>query len=223
MKFGVKTAIEMELLSIVKEVGFRQVEIYTSKKMLNDSSVDILKRFDFEYILHSPVDYFDDTVIDFAIRIGSKIIVIHYNPETTKDFKKLIRRARNYGIQLCVENAPDRTNTLYRTPVAPEEFLKLKEEFPEIKLCLDVEHAMQSKLFPRMIKVLGKENIGYVHVTGYPPTPHSPPFLNRSMFEIELRELKSVGYDGIVTAEMDVQYQVEEIFRKLKEFLKEFS
>lgn len=214
----------MELLSIVKEVGFKQVELFTNKKLLDDKTADIARQFDFEYIVHSPVDFFDNSVIDFAIKIGAKMIVFHYGPDMKIDeLKKLVKRARNYDIQLCVENTPGQRapTALYKTPITPEDFYKIKEQVPEVKLCLDIEHAMVAQVFPRIVKVVGKD-ICYVHVTGY-PRYHSPPFLNRSMFEIWIRELKSVGYDGIVTAEMDKEYQVEEIFRKLKDFFNEFA
>lgn len=219
--FGVKTVPEMEKLSILKEIGFKYVELFTNKKYLGNA--DIARRFGFEYIVHAPTDFFDDSVIDFAEKIGSKMIVIHYRPEI-QDFKKLVRRAKNCGIQLCIENSPGvgHPNPSYRDPVTPEEFLELKKQFPEIKLCLDVEHAMMAKMFPRILKMLSRD-VGYVHVTGYPPRYHSPPFLNRSMFEIAMRELRNAGYDGIVTAEMDPEWQTEEVFRKLKDFFSEFA
>jgi sugar phosphate isomerase/epimerase len=226
MKFGVKVAPEMQLLSIIKELDFRYVELYINKKLLNEDSLDTAMRFNFEYILHSPIDFFDDSVVDFAIKLGSKTVVMHQRPEIQPEaFKKTVKRAKNFGVQVCAENSPtglDRSNVYYRLPITPEDFFKMKEQIPELKLCLDVEHAMLAKLFPRMIRLVGKD-IGHVHITGYPPNYHSPPFANRAMFEIAIRELKNVGFEGMVVAEMDVQYQTEDVFRRLKEFYDGFD
>jgi len=56
MKIAAKVAPRENELSVVKEVGFENIEVYTNDEYIKNkaASVKILNSFDFDYAVHAP-------------------------------------------------------------------------------------------------------------------------------------------------------------------------
>ncbi len=228
MKIAIKTAPEKRHLEDARNAGFRFVELYTSREFLSGQCIELAKKFPFEYSVHAPVDCADESAIDFAHAVGSSTLIVHFSMGLER-LKELCEYAKKLGIVVCVENSVGNeqakileSNGLvvrYRKPNTAREFLEIEKQVPGIRMNLDMEHAMLAGVFPDIIRELGKR-IGYVHITGYPPNYHSPPFENPAAVRKALEELKRVGYSGFITAETDLKYQNLDTFRKIREFMK---
>jgi sugar phosphate isomerase/epimerase len=216
IRIAAKVAPKIPELEMVKRAGWKCVEVYTSKAFLQQVFIDNLLKFkkDFEYVVHAPVDYCDKEVIDFTHAIGSKIIVVHGYDNHEDGLQELIDYAESKGILICLENGVREI----REPTKIEQFSELKKKFPKVKFTIDVEHAQLCDMFPEVLEKFGKDT-RHIHLTGYPPNYHSPPQENPEITRRTFKLLKKLNYDGVVTAEMDMKYQTEKIFKETREFL----
>ena len=213
MKIAVKITPKEDKLEMAQNAGFVFVEIYTDKNLLSSESIRVLRNFDFEYAVHAPTKSFDKGVIDFCEKLDVKTIAIHLVNEIP-ELKKLVDYAKKFGINICVENLSGN-----KLPTA-KEFFELKEKIPNIMMNIDIEHLIMINQFPNMISEIN-QSIGHCHITGYPPNHHSPPYENPEIVKRDVEELKKIGYQEFITAEMDLKYQNEEILKKTFKFMNE--
>lgn len=217
MKIAIKTSFDGGLENAEKS-GFKCVELYTERKLISSVYADTAKNFPFEYSVHVPVDYIDEAMIDFALDIGSRIVITHFIVPIER-LTEIVDYARKLKIIVCIENSPGHAPwKLYGKTETAKDFFEIKKSVPNIKMNLDIEHAIVSGVFPGIIQEVGRD-IKHVHITGYPPNPHSPPYENPSVFRIVIDELKKIGYHGFISAETDLQYQNEATFKRIREFM----
>ena len=211
MKPAAKVAPNEEELKTVHDVGFKCVELYTNRNLISESHASIANIFELEYAIHAPLDLFDKRVVDFAASVGAKVVVVH-NILDMETLAELVEYAKSHGITVCMENGG-----MLRKPINGKEFFAMQSAAPSLRMCLDTEHAMQFGA-PNLIEEAG-HNISHVHLTGYPPNYHSPPFENPVVVEDIIRRLRAINYSGFIVAEMDLKYQKKEIFEKTKMFM----
>jgi sugar phosphate isomerase/epimerase len=185
---------------------YEAVELYTNKHLLNNAN--IAKKFDFIYAVHSPVDFFNASVIDFAHKINAKVIVTH---DITDNLPELVDEAASVGITICMEYGGQ-----YKIKTI-EAYKQKKKQAPKLKICVDTEHAVMFNMFPKIFK-LGKE-IQHIHLTGSPPGFHTPPMNNPELVKKAVQQLKKINYSKLIVLEMDLEHQKKEIFQKAKTFM----
>jgi len=218
IRIAAKCAPNIRELELVRKAGWKYLEVYTNREYLGQDYLENLLRFknDLKFVVHAPEDYCDESVIEFAHRLGAKVVVVHYFPDFEKNIQGLLDFAESKGIFICLENGVAGV----RLPITPRDFDVLKKRFPKIRFTIDIEHSIMAGIFPGILEKLNND-IKHIHLTGYPPNFHSPPLENSDVARETFRVLKKINYDGFVVAEMDQKYQTEEIFRKTREFLEE--
>jgi sugar phosphate isomerase/epimerase len=116
---------------------------------------------------------------------------------------ELVHKADALGLSLCLENMFPRTNSL----VEPEDFAQIMEEFPTLKLTLDIGHAnIGSKREKRSLAFMRKfpDRIDHVHVSDNfgKDDNHLPIGAGIIDFPSIIKALKGMGYDRTLTFEV---------------------
>lgn len=232
MKLATKVEPNIEKLDSLFEVGFQYLEIYTNRKVVDSqTAVDLLISYPFHYAVHSPVDYFDETVINFAHRVGAKTINTH-KIVTNERLFELVQYATQRGITITVENEAfpeshhlDKNGNQLPTiktydPIrSGGDFWRLQRKVPSVKLCIDVEHAMIRDEFPSILESCSRF-LGHVHLCGYVAggKHHQPVYNNMTLVEIVVKMLRGCIYTGFVVCEHDTIFHTKEVWAKtLKE------
>jgi len=230
MKFAAKVEPNFKKLNVLSEIGWKYLEIFTSHKFINDDVVQLLKNYKFEYVVHAPTDYFDKSIVDFADNIGAKLINTHKIIEDDV-LVGLVAKAKAKGIVVSIENEAfpeshhldDNGKTLptiltYSPIRSGGDFLRLQEKVPDIKLCVDVEHAIIRKEYPSVIDSC-YESLGHIHLCGFNGGPHHRPiYENMELMQHTARLLRKCKYKGFVVAEHDIEFHTLEVWEKtLKE------
>lgn len=207
MKLGVKVA--PDLIATAVESGFNFIEVYTTKKTLQAS--DIYNKYkNVVYIVDSPPTYFDETVIDFACKINSHLIQCHPNRLSFKRFRDLVNEANKKNIIVCVENGEDRFNTF-------EEHKKYLDEVPNLKFCVDIEHAYSTNNFPKIFELT--EKIVHIHISGYNGSElssHTAPFIDIENVKRAFEKLTEINYQNVVSIEMESIHHTQTLFSSLR-------
>jgi sugar phosphate isomerase/epimerase len=215
MKIAAKVAPKKDELALLKEIGYENVEVYTNDEYIKNKidCAKILNSFDFDYAVHAPKKFYDESVINFADSIGAKIVVVHHVLAADK-LAEIVNKAKNYGIVVCIEFGG--SEHLHDS----KEFFDLKKKIKDLKMCMDMEHTVNYNVFPEIIRKVGR-SISHVHISGSPPGLHHPPQDNLEFVRAAIRELKKINYEGFVVAEMDLEYQTKKIFIETKKFLEQ--
>jgi sugar phosphate isomerase/epimerase len=115
----------------------------------------------------------------------------------------VVQKADKLGLALCLENMFPRTNSL----VEPEDFAKIMEQFPTLKMTLDIGHAnIGSKREKRCLALIRRfpDRIDHVHVSDNfgKDDNHLPVGAGIIDFSRIIKALKGIGYDGTATFEV---------------------
>jgi len=231
MKLATKIEPSVEKLDSLFEVGFQYLEIYTNRKTIDSQiAVDLLTSYPFQYAVHSPVDYFDETVVDFAYRVGATTINTH-KIITNERLSELVQYAAQRKIAVTVENEAfpeshhldDDGNQLpgiktYDPVRSGGDFWRLERAVPGVKLCIDIEHAMIRDEFPSMLDSCSRF-LGHIHLCGYIAggKHHQPVYNNMTLVEIVVKMLRGYHYTGFVVCEHDLDFHTKEIWAKTLE------
>jgi len=231
MKFATKIEPNFEKLDILARMGWKHLEIYTNRFFIEKVGIlSLLKSYKFEYVVHSPTDYFDESVIDFASRIGAKLINTHKIIEDNL-LDKLVTKAKAKGIVVSIENEafPEShhldddgkqlpTIQTYSPIRSGGDFLRLQEKIPDVRLCVDIEHAMIRKEYPSIIDSC-YALLGHIHLCGFTGGPHHRPiYENMELVQHLATLLKKYEYKGFIVAEHNLEFHTPEVWGKtLKE------
>lgn len=231
MKFATKIEPDQKKLDILSQIGWKYLEIYTNRFYIDSTEVvSLLKKYSFEYVVHSPTDYFDKSVIEFASKIKAKVVNTHKIVDD-KELARLVALAKTKHISITVENEafPEShhlddegkmlpTIKTYDPIRSGGDFLRLRERVPRVKLCVDVEHAMIRKEYPGIIDSC-YEFLGHIHLCGFKGGPHHRPiYENMELVQHIATLLRKYEYKGFVVCEHDVEFHTPKIWEKtLKE------
>ena len=141
---------------------------------------DLKESLDLEYYVHGlfparedpgkskySLDLIKET-LENTYKLESNIALIHPTRrelyrESLEILKKAVKISEDYGIELAIENKPE-DNLFLRDE---NDFRKLLEDLPEIKLCLDTSHFFlwngDSKRLARVIKEF-RDSIAIFHI-----------------------------------------------------------
>ena len=231
MKFATKVEPNSKKLDTLDKIGWKYLEIYTSRSFIESwGAMVLLKSYGFEYVVHSPTDYFDKSVIDFASRIGARLINTHKIIEDNA-LADLVALAKVRGITVTVETEafPEShhldddgkqlpTIQTYDPIRSGGDFLRLQEKIPDLRLCVDIEHAMIRKEYPSIIDSC-YESLGHIHLCGFKGGPHHRPiYENMELVQHLATLLRKYKYQGFIVCEHDVEFHTIEVWEKtLKE------
>ncbi len=157
------------------------------------------------------------TSLDAAAEIGVRKAVLHpsmisglavyVTDIVLKYFNEflgeVVAKAEQKGITLCLENMFPRYHSFFE----PEDFIKIFEQFPSLRLTLDTGHAnIEDKSRRRVldfIEMFGGR-IGHVHVSdnGGKRDDHFPIGKGTVNFPRIIKALKNAGYTDTVTFEI---------------------
>lgn len=233
MKLAVKIEPNLEKLNAIKKCEYACVEIYTSEKFIKPEFVQLLNQFDFEYAVHSPIEYCDESVFDFAKNIDAKIVTIHCSYPLDQLYI-LCNIASSMSIQLCLENEgvcgdgnfedevkkPGELETIR----SGSDFIELVKKIPNLGLTYDTEHAMICKTTDTFWNLFEKNMVRHIHTSGYDYRKgswHTPPLNFENNFKNLIEKL--VGYTEMLTIEMDTNYHTEDIFKQHMEFYRNYA
>jgi sugar phosphate isomerase/epimerase len=129
-------------------------------------------------------------------------------PELTRQYAMesleiFVQKAQGLGLCLCLENMIPRTQWL----VNPEEFVDVLDQFPTLKLLLDIGHAHindpKGKKCLRFIEMFSGR-IGHLHVSDHfgKEDQHLPIGEGVINFSKIAAALKAIGYDDTITLEV---------------------
>lgn len=230
MKIATKTEPNRQKLQVLTEVGFNNVEVFTNEKIINDpDSISILNDFNFNYAVHSPTAYFDESIIEFASEIGANTINTH-KIVTHDRLRELVKYASDRDIQITVENdslpaGHQIVNGEYI--VWPADGLhsaadarRLAADVPGVLMCLDIEHAHHRGEFSSWLANTVDSNllIGHVHLTGYneinPKGDHRPVHESATLVRRAIKSLARAGYTGFLVCEHNTEFQTREIWEQ---------
>jgi sugar phosphate isomerase/epimerase len=97
------------------------------------------------------------------------------------------------------------------------DFRRLKEKIPNVRLCIDVEHAIIRKEYPEFIHGCCSD-IGHIHMCGFTGGPHHRPVYENMPLMVEIvTMLKECDYQGFIVCEHDVEFHTIEIWKKTLE------
>jgi sugar phosphate isomerase/epimerase len=114
-----------------------------------------------------------------------------------------VQKAQVLGLCLCLENMIPRTQWL----VNPEEFVDVLDQFPTLKLLLDIGHAHindpKGKKCLRFIEMFSGR-VGHLHVSDHfgKEDQHLPIGEGVINFSKIAAALKAIGYDDTITLEV---------------------
>lgn len=234
MKLATKVEPNKTKLDALARIGWKNLEIWTNYDVIESvGAISLLNQYDFNYAVHSPTDYFDNTVVDFASHIGAVTINTH-KILPNESLAKCVAYAKSKGIAVTVENeafpeshhlkngevlqtvAPDR----YDPVRSAGDFLRLREAVPGVKICIDVEHAMIRKEWPAILRDTLPGDVGHIHLCGYQGGAHHQPVFENMILARQVQAaLKQKEYQGFVICEHDTEFHTEEIWTETLERL----
>lgn len=232
MKLAAKVEPSPAKIEILAELGWQHVEIYTSQAFLAASgSAGLLRAYigQMDYVVHAPTDYFDESVIGFAKEIQASLINTH-KIVTNSRLQELVDLASSSGITVTVENEafpeshhldkhgnPLFVSCSYDPIRSCGDFRRLVEEIPQVRLCVDVEHAMIRKEYPDIISGCC-EYLGHIHMCGFTGGRHHMPVYNNMALMKEVAAmLRDCDYEGFVVCEHDVEFHTREVWKRTLE------
>jgi len=231
MKLATKIEPNLNKLDILTSIGWRYLEIYTNRSVIESPlMIGLLLSYpEIEYVVHAPTDYFDKSVIDFAHQINAKLINTH-KILSNDDLKKLTSYAKKKGITITVENESfpeshhlDKHGNLLPTvktydPIrSAGDFHRLVEEIPDIRLCIDVEHALIRKEYPSILDSC-YELLGHIHLCGFNGGEHHRPvYENMQLVQHLATTLRKYKYHGFIVCEHSLKQQTLEVWKKTLE------
>jgi len=120
-----------------------------------------------------------------------------------KSLEAIVERADRLGVCLCLENMFPQSNFLFN----PEDFVVIFENFPTLKLTLDIGHAhISSKGKEKTLDFIRTfhERIGHIHASDNlgREDDHLPIGTGIIDFPKIIRALKGIGYDETITLEV---------------------
>jgi sugar phosphate isomerase/epimerase len=233
MKLATKVEPNKTKLDTLARIGWKNLEIWTDEGIIeNIGATSLLNEYDFEYAVHSPTDYFDMTVVDFASYIGARVINTH-KIVPNEDLARYVAYAKSKDITVTVENEafPEshhlKDGTVLQTIVPDRydpirsagDFKRLQEEVPHVKLCIDVEHALIRKEWPAILHgVVVNQDVGHIHLCGFAGgAHHQPVYENMGLVDQVSGLLRASGYQGFVICEHDIEFHTEEIWTETLE------
>lgn len=229
MKIATKTEPNREKLQTLTEVGFNNVEVFTNEKIINNpNSISMLNDFDFNYAVHSPTAYFNESVIEFASKIGANTINTH-KIVTHDRLRQLVKHASDRGIQITVENdsLPAGHQIVDGEYVVwPADGLhsaadarRLAADVPGVLMCLDIEHAHhRGELDSWLADIVSSDLVGHIHLTGYneikPKGDHRPVHESATLVDKTIKSLIAINYTGFLVCEHNTEFQTREIWEQ---------
>lgn len=154
--------------------------------------------------------------LDVAAEIGVEKAVLHpgyltglmaFTPDTGKGYAleslaKILERAAQFGLTLCLENMFPRVGYMYR----PEEFTDVLRQNPGLMMTLDLGHAnirAPKNQAAAFVKAAGGR-IGHVHAgdNNGQEDEHLPIGAGRADLTGGLAAIKASGYDSTITLEV---------------------
>lgn len=236
-----------EILEVIS--GFKMgCEIINEYPHVN-LDYDVLNSYDIEFTIHSPLSDMNvashiggirnssiaeiKRSMDVAIKLGSKIVVVHpghtpilgrqldpeiirgYNKESLKECSKY---AREVGVDMCVENMPDIEGMLFKNLGELEELVLDIDAY----MTLDVGHANNNGF--SVDDMLTYSRVKHVHLSDNDGTYDSHHALGNNNgsngldFNLLLKGLKKVNYDGQLVVEVENPSAVDESVAYLENY-----
>ena len=120
-----------------------------------------------------------------------------------ESMERIVKKADELGLTLCLENMFPRAGSI----VNPHEFIPILEQFPTLKITLDIGHAnIGSKFDKRNLEFIDKlgDKIGHIHASDNfgKDDNHLPIGAGVINFKKILKRLKKTGYNDTVTLEI---------------------
>ncbi len=217
MIIAAKCTPEKELLEAVKNSGINAVELFLSKRMMNDAHhiVQLCNSFPFRYALHAPNDcYKPSELLEIVHGVGAEVVVFH-DLFWEHEWVQLYELFKNVNTKICVENI-----------FGDDDPIKFIRRFG-FQRCLDVEHLqMQCAGLYEHALMAATENCSHVHLTGYRfgselwhTHIHDSPEHNLRVLDLLLKS----GYSGFVVSEADASFQTYGEFKKLYDFFNKWK
>lgn len=149
--------------------------------------------------------------INLCKKMNSNLITIHAGKRSAVrepvwadyiSLKRYLRICERYsklkGVKLCIENSEPKINYLCKTPSEMQEIL---EEF-NIYLTLDLNHATKnSEDAEKFLEFI--DRIENIHVSGYDSKGRHISSIGFEKIEFILTELSEIGYNKLITVELD--------------------
>lgn len=152
--------------------------------------------------------------IEMAEELHADVLTLHPGRRTTKrkagdaDFRRLRHyldeiqsAASTSGVRISIENMENRINSVVSTP---SEMKRLLDDYPSLWFTFDIAHALleSEKTALKFIECC-YERIANVHASGCnAESVHIPVSMDEGAINI-LGQLKGLGYDGVITLELD--------------------
>lgn len=223
MKIAIKTEPNKEKLILIQSLGYKFIEIYTSRSFLQPEYLKLLKEFSFEYSVHAPVQYCDETVFNYANKLNAKTVTIHC-VYTKKELENLSNQAASLGISLCIENEGvfGENNYEHDLKKSPELVtIHCADDFdrvglPKLSMTLDVEHSGMRKSTNSFWRLVKNGIVKHMHISGYDGTKnswHSSLLNNPERVSEIVGNLLFLDYQNMLTIEFHQKYHTEEVMR----------
>ncbi len=207
-----KTAPEESILSDIQKAGISSVELFLSKKILDDVNgvISLCKKFPFRYAAHAPNDAIAIAPLKRLVKALDIRIVVSHDIFWEDEWKKIAQAFKKEKAKICIENIV--------SAVEPFRFMR-RYGFGS---CLDFEHiqfeidGVFEEDFIAAVKLAS-----HIHLTGYSSGSvlwhthiHHDPQHGRRMLDL----VKKAGYKGMVVSEAKPSLQTYDEFRELKKF-----
>ena len=120
-----------------------------------------------------------------------------------ESLERIVQKADELELSLCLENMFPRAGSI----VNPDEFIPILEQFPSLKITLDIGHAnIGSKNGKRNLEFIEKlgDKIGHIHASDNfgKEDNHLPIGAGIINFKKIMKRLRKTGYDDTVTLEI---------------------
>jgi sugar phosphate isomerase/epimerase len=230
-----------DILACLEDRGLKYCEVI-NEYPYNSINEDVVDSYDVKITVHSPLSdiniaSYNDTIrrssvsqiknsIDVASSLEPGIVVVHpgHVPILGKKFEDKIlknsiesigecsRYAAERDVMLCVENMPDIEGLLCKDI---NQLDKIVEEL-EAYITLDVGHANNMK-FP-VSEMLRSPRIKHIHLSDNDGSFDNHNALGSASIDFEylFKELRRIGYDGILVIEVKDSQAVSESLDFLK-------
>ena len=207
-----KCAPDEKILNDINKAGIEAVELYSSKKILQnlDEIIKICRKFSFKYAIHAPNDGYNPEILSQFVKEINASVVVYHDILWEDEWKQLIEIFSKIDAKIHIENLGSISD--------PSKFIRRYG----LGRCLDLEH-MQFEVggvFEEEFISVIKES-SHIHLTGYIAGSdlwHT--HINRSkkhgMYMFDL--LKKANYSGMVVSEARKSFQKYEDFKKLNNF-----